>query len=112
MRSQTGEEIVAINEIKVIDKTKLRVLLGAWNKDYEVIVPAIENGSLIFGNLEEVEIATTFEGRPIVSPKEYMFPQREKIFTFDTDKEKSASNPTITKKNELSGASAHAISRV
>jgi ferredoxin len=84
MRGQTGEKIVAMNEIKIIDKAKLVGLLEVWNKDYEVVVPAIESGNLIFSNLEDVEIATTFEGRPIVNPKEYMFPQREKIFTFDT----------------------------
>jgi len=57
--------------------------------DHEVIVPAVENGTLVFGNMGSVKMETGFSGRPLISPKEYFFPQREKIFTFNAKDSKN-----------------------
>ena len=72
-----------MSEMKIISKDKLADFLKALNGDHEVIVPSIENGNLMFGDMGSVKMETVFNGRPLISPKEYLFPQREKIFTFN-----------------------------
>ena len=73
-----------MKNMKVIDKGKLLELLEFWGHDYTVIVPFQDNGNLLFGDLNNVALSTAFNGRPVVSLKEHLFPQREKIFTFNT----------------------------
>ncbi|MDD5095298.1 MAG: 4Fe-4S dicluster domain-containing protein [Dehalococcoidia bacterium] len=75
------------NVMTTMNKGKLADFLKSLASDHEMIVPVIENGNLLFGDLGSNGLATDFKGRPPVSPKEYMFPQKERIFTFDaTDK--------------------------
>jgi sulfhydrogenase subunit beta (sulfur reductase) len=90
MRGQTGEEIAAMNNTTMtMDKEKIAAFLKSLCSEFEVVVPTIENGNLQFGNLDSAKLETGFKGRPPVSPKEYLFPQKEEIFTFDaTDKVK------------------------
>jgi len=78
-----------MSEMKIITKEKLADFLKALSGDHEVIVPAIENGTLVFGNMSSVKMETSFNGRPLISPKEYFFPQREKIFTFNAKDSKN-----------------------
>jgi formate hydrogenlyase subunit 6/NADH:ubiquinone oxidoreductase subunit I len=72
-----------MSEMKIISKDKLADFLKALNGDHEIIVPSIENGTLIMGKMGSVKMETGFNGRPLIPPKEYFFPQREKIFTFN-----------------------------
>lgn len=78
-----------MSEIKVIQKEKIAEFLKLLGGEYEVVVPIIENGNLLFGNLDSAKLETSFNGRPLISPKEYLFPQREKIFTFDAKDQKN-----------------------
>jgi len=66
-----------------LEKSKLSGLLKSWNDDFEVMVPAVENGNLVFGNLGDYEPVLDFNGRPLLPPKEFMFPQIEKTFSFN-----------------------------
>ena len=68
-----------MNEMKIINKEKLADFLKALGSDHEVIVPAIENGNLMFGNMGSVKMEASFNGRPLVTPKEYFFPQPDWI---------------------------------
>jgi len=72
-----------MSEMKIITKDKLADFLKALGSDHEVIVPVIENGTLLMSDMGSVKMETGFNGRPLISPKEYFFPQREKIFTFN-----------------------------
>lgn len=72
-----------MNTFMIMDKGKLEDFLKSLGRDYEVVVPAIENGNLLF--IEDTsKVVADFKGRPRISPKEYLFPQREKILSFDT----------------------------
>jgi len=78
-----------MKEMRIIKKDKLAEFLDILGNDFEVIVPTIEKGDLAFGRMGSVKMETGFKGRPLISPKEYFFPQREKIFTFDAKDSKN-----------------------
>jgi len=67
-----------------LEKSSLIDLFRSLNEDFEVMVPTIENGNLLFGNLNECQPASDFKGSTSLSPKEFLFPQREKTLTFNT----------------------------
>ncbi|MDD4875823.1 MAG: 4Fe-4S dicluster domain-containing protein [Dehalococcoidales bacterium] len=69
---------------RIIDKKKLADFLETLSSDCEVIIPTVEDGNLLFSELGSSKLEDSFKGRPIVSPKEYLFPQKEKILAFDT----------------------------
>jgi len=68
--------------MKILDKTKLVEFLEGLGADFEVIVPLREDGNLLFGDFNPAKLEVSFTGRPLIPPKEYFFPQREKLFTF------------------------------
>jgi len=71
-----------MKEAKILDGTKIVAFLEGLRAEFEVIVPRHENGDLLFGELDPARLEVNFAGRPLTPPKEYLFPQREKLFTF------------------------------
>jgi ferredoxin len=68
--------------MKMLSKENLSSFLESLSPDFEVIAPLREGEDILFGNFDASRLAVDFIGVPRVSPKEYLFPQREKLFTF------------------------------
>jgi len=68
--------------MKILNKTNLAPLLERLRPEFEVVTPLYEGHDILFGDLESSKLATNFIGKPRLSPKEYLFPQRERLFTF------------------------------
>lgn len=71
-----------MNITRTLDKAKLSQFLEELRPDFKVIAPLRENGNLLFGEIDSSKLAVSFTGKPIIPPKEYLFPQQEKLFTF------------------------------
>ncbi|HCP60485.1 MAG TPA: hypothetical protein DIT43_02830 [Dehalococcoidia bacterium] len=71
-----------MSEMKILDKAKLVEFIEKLGADFEVIVPRHEDGNLVFGSLDHTPPVVEFTGKPLVPPKEYLFPQREELLTF------------------------------
>lgn len=68
--------------MKVLDKAKLGEFLEGLGSDFKVIAPLKEGKDLLFGEFDSSKLAVNFTGKPIISPKEYLFPQQERLLTF------------------------------
>lgn len=68
--------------MKILDKAKLSQFLEELRSDFKVIAPLQERQDLLFGEIDSSKLAANFTGKPIIPPKEYLFPQQEKLFTF------------------------------
>lgn len=68
--------------MKILDKTKLSEFLEGLRSDFKVMAPLQEGKDLLFGEFGSSKLAVNFTGRPIIPPKEYLFPQQERLFTF------------------------------
>ena len=71
-----------MNTMKILDKAKLAEFLKGLTPDFEVIVPLKEDENLLFGDLDAAKLEAAFTGRPLLPPKEYLFPQKEKLLAF------------------------------
>jgi ferredoxin len=69
--------------LKILRKVNLDVFWERLKLDFaEVIVPLQEGGDILFGGLDPPKLVVDSVGKPQFSPKGYLFPQREKLFTF------------------------------
>jgi len=85
MCSQAGEGLEAMKAMKTLDKTELSKFLEGLRADFRVITPLQEGEDLLFGEFDSSKLAVNFTGRPIIPPKEYLFPQQERLFTFTAE---------------------------
>jgi len=72
--------------MKILNKVNLVPFLEKLRQQLEVIVPLHEGQDLLFGELDLSKLAFDFIGKSRLSPKEYLFPQRERLFTFEENK--------------------------
>lgn len=72
-----------MNKTKILDKAKLIEFLEGLRSDFEIVAPLCEDGGLLFGELDSAKLDINFTGRPLIPPKEYLFPQQERLFTFN-----------------------------
>jgi len=68
--------------MKTLGKIKLIPFLEGLTPEYEVIAPLYESEDILFGDFDPAKLASDFVGKTRLSPKEYLFPQRERLFTF------------------------------
>ena len=68
--------------MRILSKSNLVPFLEGLEPEFEVNVPLYEGQDVLFGDLDSSKLATDFIGKPRLSPKEYFFPQRERLFTF------------------------------
>jgi len=68
--------------MKILSKSNLVPFLEGLGPEFEVNAPLYEGQDVLFGDLDSSKLATDFIGKPRLSPKEYFFPQRERLFTF------------------------------
>jgi len=69
--------------MKLLNKANLAPFLERLRPEFEVVAPLYEGQDILFGDLDSLQLATEFIGKPRLSPKEYLFPQRERLFTFN-----------------------------
>lgn len=68
--------------MKILSKSNLVLFLEGLGPEFEVNAPLYEGQDVLFGDLDSSKLAADFIGKPRLSPKEYFFPQRERLFTF------------------------------
>ncbi|NJD03315.1 MAG: 4Fe-4S ferredoxin [Ruminiclostridium sp.] len=66
----------------VMPKSKLGELVGGWIENYRVAAPVINSGKLVFEEIKEFSDMVLDDELTYKSPKEYLFPQVEKIMSF------------------------------
>ena len=71
--------------MKILNKSNLASFLEGLKSEFKVAAPLREGQDILFGDLDSSNLATDFVGKPAFSPKEYLFPQRERLFTFRED---------------------------
>jgi len=69
--------------MKILNKSNLVPFLEGLGPEFEVVAPLYEGQDILFGDLGSSPLATDFIGKPRLSPKKYLFPQRERLFTFN-----------------------------
>lgn len=69
----------------VLEKTKLKNVLNTLKKEYQVVVPSIEDGVSAFVLYQDTTDIMLDENT-LLSPKEVFFPQTEKMYRFKTVK--------------------------
>ncbi|MDD5038211.1 MAG: 4Fe-4S dicluster domain-containing protein [Dehalococcoidales bacterium] len=72
---------------KILARTKLLDFLKSLQVGFEVILPVKRNGDLLFSSLDGEQLDIGLKGKTAIPPKDYVFPQREKLFTFKTLKD-------------------------
>lgn len=68
--------------LQAVTDAELRALVDAWVQEYRVVAPTAEDGNLVYAPVSsgnEVELA---DALPYKSPKEFLFPQIEKVMEF------------------------------
>jgi sulfhydrogenase subunit beta (sulfur reductase) len=66
----------------VMPKSRLHEVLEGWIKDYRVAAPVRNSGKLVFEEVKRVSDIVLDDEIAYKSPKEFLFPQVEKIMTF------------------------------
>lgn len=66
----------------VVPKDKLRELVEGWIGNYRVAAPVMDSGKLVFKEVTEFSDIILDDNLAYKSPKEYLFPQVEKIISF------------------------------
>jgi sulfhydrogenase subunit beta (sulfur reductase) len=69
----------------VISKNKINELLKAAKGKYRVIAPVEEGKNLVFSEVSDTSKIVLDDKITYKSPKEFFFPQTEKLMTFDKD---------------------------
>jgi formate hydrogenlyase subunit 6/NADH:ubiquinone oxidoreductase subunit I len=72
--------------MKILDKTKLSQFLEGLGREFQVIAPLHEGKDILFGEFDASKLVSDYVGKTRLSPKEYLFPQKEKLFTFEENK--------------------------
>ncbi len=90
---------------KVLEKSKLPVLVGELTKEYEVFAPVKEKSIVSFERLSSENQAYLDFRNTKKSPKEVFFPQTETLFTYRTGKKsvEIVESPTVEGKMVLLG---------
>lgn len=66
-----------------IPKHQMKEILNRWMADFRVVAPVRENGLLQFKEIKSAEDAVISDEITYKSPKEFLFPQVEKIMSFE-----------------------------
>lgn len=66
----------------VVPKSRLKELVESWIRDYRVAAPVMDSGKLVFEEISAFSDIVLDDGLTYKSPKEYLFPQVEKIMSF------------------------------
>ncbi len=66
----------------VVPKSELQGLLEVWISNYRVAAPVMNSGKLVFEEIKEPSGVILSDEPAYKSPKEYLFPQIEKIMSF------------------------------
>ena len=73
----------------VVPKSRLNELLEGWIGNYNVAAPVRNAGKLVFEEVQKVSDIILCDELTYKSPKEYLFPQVEKIMTFGENAEQT-----------------------
>jgi ferredoxin len=71
-----------MNAVK-FSKTQLVQILGKISSEYRLVGPVLEDGILVFKEIERIEDLVIHDALPYKSPKEFIFPRVEQILAFD-----------------------------
>ncbi|HEX3044594.1 MAG TPA: 4Fe-4S dicluster domain-containing protein [Bacillota bacterium] len=71
-----------MNAVK-FSKTQLVQILGKISSEYRLVGPVLEDGILVFKEIERIEDLVIHDALPYKSPKELLFPRVEQILAFD-----------------------------
>ncbi len=66
----------------VVPKSRLKELVESWIRNYRVAAPVRNSGKLVFEEINAFSDIVLDDGLAYKSPKEYLFPQVEKIMSF------------------------------
>ena len=69
--------------MKVLSKNRLVEFLDKLSGSFQVIAPIFRRGELVFDNFDPDRSSLEFKGLTHYSPKEYLFPESETLFTFE-----------------------------
>ena len=70
---------------RVIDASDVDALVRGFMEHYEVVAPVKRDGSVVFDVVgDPAEVVLDYD-RTLSSPKKYLLPPRETLFTFDVD---------------------------
>jgi len=64
-------------------KGQLNKMLQAWMEDYRLVAPVREGEQLLFKEIKNLEDLVLSDELPYKSPKEFLFPQIQRLMTFD-----------------------------
>jgi len=73
--------------LAVLPKKRIKELLTFLGEKYRLVAPARENGKLVFKEIKNVDDVVITDELPYKSPKEFLFPQLERMMTFGADGE-------------------------
>ena len=68
----------------VMSRAKLKEMLQGMLKEYRLVAPVRENGNLLFKEVDNVDDIVINDEVTYRSPKEFLFPQVERIMGFDS----------------------------
>ena len=74
----------------VVPKSRLNELLEGWIRNYRVAAPVMNSGKLVFEEIKKVSDIILNDDITYKSPKEYLFPQVEKIMSFSENATQTA----------------------
>jgi sulfhydrogenase subunit beta (sulfur reductase) len=64
-------------------KKQFEKMLQAWLEDYRLVAPVREGEQLLFKEIKKLDELVLSDELPYRSPKEFLFPQIQKLMTFD-----------------------------
>lgn len=85
--------------MKVLPKAKLEEFLERLRSQYRVVAPVHPGNEIAFGDFDPAKLAIDYRGKTHFSPKEYLFPESEALFTFEMSG--SGKEETISIKEHL-----------
>lgn len=71
---------------RVIDASEIDALVRGFMEDYEVVAPVERDGAFVFDVISDPSEVRLDYGQTLSSPKKYLLPPRETLFTFDIAK--------------------------
>ena len=78
----------------VIPKNRMKELLSSLIKDFRLVAPVNEGGTLLFKTIDDINDIVLDDDITYKSPKEFLFPQIEQIMVFGRDGEVKISEDT------------------
>ena len=70
--------------LEAISKKRIKELLESLGEGYKLVAPAWEDGKLVFKEIKNMDEMVISHELPYKSPKEFLFPQLERMMCFDT----------------------------